>query len=104
MRHAPDCSRHPERTQSRRELLRTAGTRLRQAGVENVRKILESCGSSLEKVVDVQVFLIDMQRDFAAFNAVYREHFAPIGATRTTVQVGALPTPIAVEFKVTAAP
>ena len=70
--------------------------------IHNIRLILEAAGSSLEKVVDVQVFLTDMKRDFKAFNEVYARHFASIGATRTTIQVGALPTAIAVEFKVIA--
>jgi len=70
--------------------------------IHNIRVILEAAGSSLEKVVDVQVFLTDMKRDFATFNAVYAKHFTKIGATRTTIEVGALPTPIAVEFKVIA--
>lgn len=73
-----------------------------RAVIQNVKTILESAGSSLDKVVDVMVFLTDMRRDFKKFNAIYAETFAPIGATRTTVQVGALPTPIAVEFKVIA--
>lgn len=73
-----------------------------RATIENVRAILEAAGSSLERVVDVTVFLVDMKRDFAAMNAVYREHFAAVRATRTTVEVGALPTPIAVELKVIA--
>lgn len=70
--------------------------------IHNIRVILEASGSSLEKVVDVQVFLTDMKRDFKKFNEVYARHFAAIGATRTTIEVGALPTPIAVEFKVIA--
>ena len=70
--------------------------------VANVKTILEASGSSLDKVLDVQVFLIDMDRDFAAFNAVYEEHFRDVGATRTTVAIRALPTPIAVEFKILA--
>jgi 2-aminomuconate deaminase len=69
------------------------------AVIANVRAVLEAAGSRLEDVVDVTVFLVDMQRDFASFNAVYAEHFAAIGPTRTTVEVGALPTPIAVELK-----
>lgn len=70
--------------------------------IENVKTILEASGSSLEKVVDVMVFLTDMKNDFKKFNEVYAKTFAKIGATRTTVEVGALPTPIAVEFKVIA--
>jgi 2-aminophenol/2-amino-5-chlorophenol 1,6-dioxygenase alpha subunit len=73
-----------------------------RAVIENVRVILESAGSSLDKVVDCQCFLIDLARDFAAFNAVYAEYFKDIQATRTTVEVRALPTPIAVEMKVIA--
>ena len=70
--------------------------------IENVKNILEASGSSLDKVVDVMVFLTDMKNDFKKFNQVYAETFTKIGATRTTVEVGALPTPIAVEFKVIA--
>lgn len=70
--------------------------------IENVKTVLEAAGSSLSKVLDVTVFLIDMERDFAAFNRVYAEHFAEVGATRTTLAVLALPTPIAVEMKVIA--
>ena len=75
-----------------------------EAVIANVATILEAAGSSLDKVVDVTVFLVDMERDFAGYNAVYAKHFDPIGATRTTLAVSALPTPIAVEFKVIAQP
>ena len=51
-------------------------------------------------MLDVTVFLVDMDRDFATFNEVYREAFGAIRPTRTTVAVRALPTPIAVELKV----
>lgn len=70
--------------------------------IENIRNILEASGSSMEKIIDVQVFLTNMKRDFKDFNEVYAQHFTTIGATRTTIEVGALPTPIAVEFKVIA--
>jgi 2-aminophenol/2-amino-5-chlorophenol 1,6-dioxygenase alpha subunit len=73
-----------------------------RAAIENVRRVLEAAGSSLEKVLDVTAFLIDMDRDFATFNRVYAEYFERVGATRTTLAVSALPTPIAVEFKVIA--
>lgn len=73
-----------------------------RACIENVKTILEEAGSSLEKVIDVQVFLTDMQRDFARFNQVYAEYFGKIQPTRTTVGVDSLPTPIAVELKVVA--
>ncbi|RYH00748.1 RidA family protein [archaeon] len=70
--------------------------------VENVRTVLAGCGAVLEDVIDVQVFLVDMDRDFPAFNRVYAEYFQHIQATRTTIAIRALPTPIAVEFKVIA--
>jgi reactive intermediate/imine deaminase len=73
-----------------------------RAAIENVRAILAAAGSSLQRVVDVTVFLVDMDRDFESFNNVYAEFFAGIDAARTTVEVRALPTPIAVEFKVIA--
>jgi 2-aminomuconate deaminase len=73
-----------------------------RACIENARAILEDAGSSLEKVVDVTVFLTDMDRDFAVFNRVYGEFFEKIRPTRTTVGVVALPVPISVELKVIA--
>ncbi len=52
--------------------------------------------------MDVTVFLTDMKRDFPAFNRLYAERFTTNRPTRTTVEVGALPTPISVELKVIA--
>ena len=69
-----------------------------RAVIENIRIILEASGSSLDRVIDVQAFLIDMDRDFKAYNKVYAEYFTDIQATRTTIAIRALPTPIAVEF------
>jgi 2-aminomuconate deaminase len=73
-----------------------------RACIENVRVILEDSGSSLERVVDVTVFLTNVERDFAAYNRVYAEFFGEIRPTRTTVGVVALPSPISVELKVVA--
>ncbi len=70
--------------------------------VENLRAILEEAGSSLEKILDVTVYLTDMKRDFDRFNRVYAEYFGKIQPTRTTVGVDSLPTPISVEMKVIA--
>lgn len=70
--------------------------------IENIRTILEDAGSSLEKVLDVTVYLTDMKRDFERFNAVYAESFGKVQPTRTTVGVDSLPTPISVELKVIA--
>lgn len=66
---------------------------------ENVRLILEDAGSSWDKLVDVTVFLTDMQNDFAAYNRLYAEYFRDNQPCRTTVEVTSLPTPIAIELK-----
>jgi len=66
---------------------------------ENVRAVLEDAGARWEDLVDVTVFLTDMQRDFAACNRLYAEYFASARPCRTTVGVTALPTPIAIELK-----
>ncbi|HEY3057312.1 MAG TPA: RidA family protein [Thermoanaerobaculia bacterium] len=70
--------------------------------IENIKTILEEAGSSLDKVLDVTVYLTDMKRDFDRFNKVYGEYFGKIQPTRTTVGVDSLPTPISVELKVIA--
>lgn len=69
---------------------------------KNVRYILEEAGSSWDKIVDVTVFLTNMKDDFAVYNRIYAEYFAENQPCRTTVEVGALPTPIAIELKVIA--
>jgi 2-aminomuconate deaminase len=70
--------------------------------IENIKSILEEADLSLDNVVDCLCFLVDMERDFAGYNEIYGEYFSEIMATRTTVSVTALPTPIAVEMKVIA--
>ena len=72
------------------------------ACIENIKTILEDSGSSLEDIVDVTSFLINMDRDFADYNSIYADYFGEIRPTRTTLEINALPTPIAVEMKVIA--
>ena len=67
----------------------------------NVRTVLEDAGSSWDRIVDVTVFLTNMN-DFAAYNKVYAEHFPENRPARTTVEVTRLPTDIAIELKVIA--
>ena len=77
-----------------------------RAVFENVRLVLEDAGANWNDIVDVTVFLTDMKKDFPTYNRLYPEYFAGPGKpnpTRTTVEVGALPTPIAIELKVIAA-
>ena len=73
---------------------------------ENVRLVLEDAGSSWNDIVDVTVFLTNIKKDFPIYNKLYAEYFAGSGKpnpTRTTIEVTALPTPIAIELKVIAA-
>jgi len=88
----------------------TAGKLLRydieaqcRAVFANVRAILEDSGARWEDLIDVTVYLTDMQRDFAAYNRVYAEHFTSAQPCRTTLGITALPTPIAIELKCIAA-
>jgi 2-aminomuconate deaminase len=77
-----------------------------RAVFENVRLVLEDAGASWNDIVDVTVFLTNMKKDFQIYNKLYAEHFAgerKPNPTRTTIEVGALPTPIAIELKVIAA-
>jgi 2-aminomuconate deaminase len=70
-----------------------------RAVFENVRVILEDAGSSWERLVDVTVFLTDLERDFATYNRIYGEYFGAVKPCRTTVGVTRLPGPIAIELK-----
>ena len=77
-----------------------------RAVFENVRLVLEDSGASWQDIIDVTVFLTNMKKDFPTYNRLYAEYFAGPGKpnpTRTTIEVNALPTPIAIELKVIAA-
>lgn len=77
-----------------------------RAVFENVRLVLEDAGASWNAIIDVTVFLTNMKKDFPAYNKLYAQYFSGDGKpnpTRTTIEVGALPTPIAIELKVIAA-
>ena len=66
---------------------------------QNVRYILEASGSKWENLVDITVFLTNMKGDFPTVNKIYSEYFKDNQPCRTTVEVNALPTPIAIELK-----
>ena len=66
---------------------------------DNVRHVLEASGVGWGDLVDVTVFLTNMDDDFEAYNKVYAEYFANNQPCRTTVEINKLPTPIAIELK-----
>lgn len=69
----------------------------RQA-LDNIKTILESAGSSLDKVVKTVVFLRDMN-DFAAMNAVYASFFPNNPPARSAVQAARLPKDAILEIE-----
>lgn len=69
----------------------------RQA-LDNMQAILEAAGSSLDKVLAVDVFILDMGR-FADLNAIYSEYFTDHKPARAAIQVAGLPLGGLVELK-----
>jgi len=67
----------------------------------NVKAVLVASGARWDDLVDITVYLTDMQRDFKAYNAVWAEYFpdAANAPCRTTLGITALPTLIAIELK-----
>ena len=65
--------------------LGTVASETRRA-LENLRTVLESAGSSFDKVVKTTVFLTDLGQ-FEEMNRVYREFFAKNPPARSTVGV-----------------
>ena len=67
--------------------------------LENIDRVLKSVDLSRGSIVDVTVFLTDMN-DFAAMNAVWNDYFRSVEPpTRTTVAVKELPGDNFVEMK-----
>jgi 2-iminobutanoate/2-iminopropanoate deaminase len=69
--------------------------------LENIKAILEAAGSSLDKAVATQVYMVDIG-EFAEMNKIYAEYFTIDPPGRTTVGVTALPAGARVEITVTA--
>jgi len=65
--------------------------------LENLKAVLESCGSSLDRVVKTTVYLKDMG-EFARMNDVYARYFAKNPPARATVEAARLPRDVRVEI------
>ena len=63
----------------------------------NLRAVCEAAGGSLDDVVRVCIYVMDLA-DFAAVNAVMAEHFAAPYPARSTIQVAGLPRGARVEI------
>jgi len=67
----------------------------------NLKAILDSSGSRLDRMVKATVFLARME-DFAEMNEVYKRHAGTQPPARSTVQVAKLPAGALVEIEVIA--
>ena len=65
----------------------------------NTRTVIEESGANWENLIDVTVFLTNMEEDFNTFNTLYNTFFKNINPCRTTIEVKSLPTPISIELK-----
>ncbi len=73
-----------------------------RAVIENIRAVLSAFELSLDDLVEVSSFLVNMN-DFAGYNEIYGEYFDYDGPARTTVAVHQLPHPhLLVEIKAVA--
>ena len=63
-----------------------------QAVIENIGEILREVGASLDDLIQVTAFLVNMN-DFGGYNEVYARYFDENGPARTTVAVHQLPHP-----------
>ena len=69
--------------------------------LDNLKAVVEAGGSSLDKVVKVNIYLKDMSK-FAELNKIYAEYFNDSKPARACVQVGMLPLDVDVEIEAVA--
>jgi 2-iminobutanoate/2-iminopropanoate deaminase len=72
-----------------------------ELGLTNLQIILEEAGSSLDKVLTVTVYLLDIE-EYTRFNEVYKKYFKENRPARTCIQAGSLPFNTRVEITATA--
>ncbi len=73
-----------------------------KAVLENINDILKEENASLDDVIDITSFLVNMN-DFGGYNEIYAQYFDYEGPTRTTVAVHQLPHPhLLIEIKAVA--
>ncbi|KGP77195.1 endoribonuclease L-PSP [Desulfosporosinus sp. Tol-M] len=66
--------------------------------LDNVKAIIESAGSSMDKIVKTVVFLSNIN-DYTAMNAVYATYFPSNPPARSAVQVARLPKDAVIEIE-----
>ena len=65
--------------------------------MDNLKAVLETAGSSLEKVIKTTIYLKDMD-DFQSVNQIYATYFSKAKPARSTVEVSRLPKNVLIEI------
>ena len=65
--------------------------------LENLKAVLEACGSGLDQVVKTTVYIQDMG-EFAKMNEVYGQYFSQNPPARSTIEAARLPRDVRVEI------
>jgi 2-iminobutanoate/2-iminopropanoate deaminase len=65
--------------------------------LENLKAVLEACGSGLDRVVKTTVYIKDMG-EFAKMNEIYGKYFSENPPARSTVEAARLPRDVRVEI------
>ena len=65
--------------------------------MENLKAVLDSCGSSLDRVLKTTVYLADMS-EFPRMNQTYATYFESNPPARATIQAARLPRDVRVEI------
>ena len=81
-----------------KEIVKGGTTEETKQALENLKNILEACGSSLDKVVKTTVFMKDLD-DFGLMNEAYASFFKENPPARSTVEVEGLPKGAKIEIE-----
>jgi 2-iminobutanoate/2-iminopropanoate deaminase len=65
--------------------------------LENLKALLEACGSGLDSVVKTTVYIKDMG-EFARMNEVYGKYFSQNPPARSTIEAARLPRDVGIEI------
>ncbi len=84
-----------------KEIVKGGTTEETKQALENLKNILEACGSGLDKVVKTTVFMKDLD-DFGLMNEAYSSYFKENPPARSTVEVEGLPKGAKVEIEAVA--
>ncbi|KII90323.1 hypothetical protein PLICRDRAFT_64339, partial [Plicaturopsis crispa FD-325 SS-3] len=70
-----------------------------RSALDNMGIVLKAAGSDFAHVVKVNIYLLNLPRDFAPMNEIYSEYFKDSLPARTCIGVAALPLGAEVEIE-----